>query len=46
VASIFVAIGDNISLGADPLTVLWNNSNVKVRLERENADPRAVLPFF
>lgn len=42
----FVAIGDNISLGDDPLSVLWNNYNIKVRLERENADPGAVLPFF
>uniref|UniRef100_A0A8C7CX21 CD44 antigen n=1 Tax=Oncorhynchus kisutch TaxID=8019 RepID=A0A8C7CX21_ONCKI len=26
-------IGDNISLGADPSSVLWNNSNVMLRFE-------------
>ena len=29
----FAAIGDNISLGTDPLSVLWSNSNAKVRFD-------------
>jgi hypothetical protein len=29
----FAAIGDNISLGTDLLSVLWSNSNAKVRFE-------------
>ena len=34
---IFSAIGDNISVGADPLSLLWNSSNVKVRFEWRKA---------
>ena len=34
-----------ISVGADPSSVLWNNCNVKVRLEWSKADPRTAMPF-